>query len=868
MHQSNQTDRHLREIARLRKAVVRLQDLATKYRQSEVVQKALFKISELASSVTDMQQFYQSVHNIIGDLMVAKNFFICLYDQRGDTIQFVYFVDEYDDIPSLESIPAELLDKGLTGYVMRNGKPFLYDESVFKRLLESGEILDLGAAPVDWLGVPLLSDSRVIGAMVVQSYTEDVRYSEAEKELLMFVSQHIVNALERVRQREMMQAEIDHQTAKLRQINDDLKLEISERERAQQLSSVLFAISEVTNTSDSMQSFYAQLYQHIGRLINNDNFFVALLNDECTHLHFPYYVDTFDSNMHKQRPLGRGMTEYVIRTKRPVFIDQQKYRELLANGDIEASTSYYGTQPTQWLGSPLVVDDEVIGVLSVQTYSDKVQYKQDDLELLNFVSQHVAVAIERRRNADEIKRVNIYLERKVAERTEELVNEIERRKKIEEKLFYDAHHDALTGLPNRSMFTERLQQTLKHKRRYPQHNFAVLFVDLDRFKDINDTLGHSAGDEFLLEASRRIGECIRENDTVARLGGDEFVILLEMIRSIDDACDIANRIIEKMRLPFVYGETEHYSGASIGIAECQARNDSAERLLRDADAAMYQAKSMGRGRYVVFDESIHKDLVASLNREAELRHAQFDQDFILQRNQLLAMDEQHPMGQELVLRWQRGNSLLHPDRFTVIANKAGMTTALDHWMLTRCCELLAADANALPVHVSISSKNLFKLSDVKALQEIIVAANVAPERIVFQFSEIELHDHSKRQLSCLRQLADFGVGLTLNEFGRSAGALQYLMNYPFTHVKLDPRFVANIAVSERAQVMVRHVVQLCRDLNIQILAAGVNSIEQQQALLNNGVRMGQGSYFGEPEQVLMPSQQHAEPPLSVRAEAF
>lgn len=868
MHQPNQTDRHLREIARLRKALVRLQDLATKYRQSEVVQKALFKISELASSVTDMQQFYQSVHNIIGDIIVAKNFFICLYDQRGDTIRFVYFVDEYDDIPSAESIPAELLDKGLTGYVMRSGKPFLYDESVYKRLLEGGEILDLGAAPVDWLGVPLLSDSRVIGAMVVQSYTEDVRYSEAEKELLMFVSQHIVNALERVRQRELMQAEIDHQTAKLRQINDDLKLEISERERAQQLSSVLFAISEVTNTSDSMQSFYAQLYQHIGRLINNDNFFVALLNDECTHLHFPYYVDTFDRNMHKQRPLGRGMTEYVIRTKHPVFIDQQKYRDLLASGDIEASTSYYGTQPTQWLGSPLVVDDEVIGVLSVQTYSDKVQYKQDDLELLNFVSQHVAVAIERRRNADEIKRVNIYLERKVAERTEELVNEIERRKKIEEKLFHDAHHDALTGLPNRSMFTERLQQTLKHKRRYPQHNFAVLFVDLDRFKDINDTLGHSAGDEFLLEASRRIGECIRENDTVARLGGDEFVILLEMIRSIDDACDIANRIIEKMRLPFVYGETEHYSGASIGIAECKTHDDSAERLLRDADAAMYQAKSMGRGRYVVFDESIHKDLVASLNRETELRHAQFDQDFILQRNKLFVTDEQHPMGQELVLRWQRGNSLLHPDRFIVIADKAGMTTALDHWMLMRCCELLAADANALPVHVSISSKNLFKLSDVKALQEIIVAANVAPERIVFQFSEIELHDHSKRQLSCLRQLAEFGVGLTLNEFGRSAGALQYLMNYPFTHVKLDPSFVANIAVSERAQVMVRHVVQLCRDLNIQILAAGVNSIEQQQALLNNGVRMGQGSYFGEPEQVLMPSQQHAEPPLSVRAEAF
>lgn len=860
MQQAHHTDKHLREIARLRKAVVRLQELATKYRQSEVVQKALFKISELASSVTDMQQFYQSVHSIIGELMVAKNFFICLYDQRGDTIKFVYFVDEYDDIPSLESIPAELLDKGLTGYVMRTGKPFLYDEPVFRRLLDSGAILDLGAAPVDWLGVPLLSDQRVIGAMVVQSYSEDVRYSDADKELLMFVSQHIVNALERVRQREMMQAEIDHQTAKLRQINDDLKLEISERERAQQLSSVLFAISEVINTSDSMESFYEQLYEHIGRLINNDNFFVALLNEERTHLEFPYYVDNFDHNLQKQRPIGRGMTEYVIRTKRPVFIEQSKYAELLEAGEVEASTSYYGTQPTQWLGSPLVVDDEVIGVLSVQTYSDKVQYKQDDLELLNFVSKHVAVAIERRRNADEVKRVNAYLERKVAERTEELVNEIERRKKVEEKLFYDAHHDALTGLPNRSMFTERLQQTLKHKRRYPHHNFAVLFVDLDRFKDINDTLGHSAGDEFLLEASRRIGECIRDNDTVARLGGDEFVILLEMIRNIDDACEIANRIIEKMRLPFVYGETEHYSGASIGIAECRTRNDSAERLLRDADAAMYQAKSMGRGRYVVFDESIHKDLVASLNRETELRHAQFDQDFILQKNGLFTLEQHQAVGQELVLRWQRGESLLHPDRFIVIADKAGMTTALDRWMLTRCCELLAADENVPPVHVNMSAKNLFKLADVKVLLEIIQAAGVAPERIVLQFSEVELHDHSKRQLSCLRQLADFGVGLTLNEFGRSAGALQYIMNYPFTHVKLDPRFVANIATSQRAQIMVRNVVHLCRDLGMLVLAAGVNDKDQLQALIYNGVTIGQGELFGVPEQVKSPSR---EQPTSV-----
>lgn len=299
------------------------------------------------------------------------------------------------------------------------------------------------------------------------------------------------------------------------------------------------------------------------------------------------------------------------------------------------------------------------------------------------------------------------------------MNEIERRKKIEEKLFYDAHHDTLTGLPNRSMFTERLQQALNQKRRFPSHNFAVLFVDLDRFKDINDSLGHSAGDEFLLEASRRIGECVRDNDTVARLGGDEFVILLNLVRHIEDAKDVASRIIEHMRQPFVFGETEHYSGASVGIAECKSRNDSAERLLRDADAAMYQAKSMGRGRYVVFDESIHKDLVASLHREAELRHAQFDQDFVLQQFDLLALADGKPKAREVLVRWQRGDQLLTAQSFLNVAEKTGMILSLDHWMLTRCCEILSEQKEDVPIYLSLSTKHLYKLADVKALLEII-----------------------------------------------------------------------------------------------------------------------------------------------------
>lgn len=275
------------EIARLRKAVVRLKSIALKYRQSEVVQKALFRISELASSARDMSEFYPALHAIIDELMMAKNFFVCLFDNTNDMVKFVYFVDEYDDVPSNEQFPAEVLRQGLTGYVMRNSKAFLLNEEDFNALVESGEIRDLGSPPVDWLGVPLRSGERVIGAMVVQSYTENVGYTRADKELFMFVSQHIVNALERIRQREFMREEIDRQTANLRDINADLEEQIAERKRAEKLSAVLYAISELTNTSESMANFFKQLHRQIGLLMNNDNFFVALLDDDRKHIRFP-----------------------------------------------------------------------------------------------------------------------------------------------------------------------------------------------------------------------------------------------------------------------------------------------------------------------------------------------------------------------------------------------------------------------------------------------------------------------------------------------------------------------------------------------------------------------------------------------------
>lgn len=843
---TTKTNPNHHDLARKQKVIDRLKKLTVKYRQAEVVQKALFRISELAASVRDMSHFYPSVHAIIGELMSAKNFYICLYDQSEGIVKFVYFVDEYDEMDIFDQLPVADLSRGLTGYILRTGKPFLCTTDAFDELKARGEVESMGAAPVDWLGVPLTSGENVLGAMVVQSYNEEVRYDESDKELLTFVSQHVVNALERLQQREMMQNEIAHQTAELRHANESLMKEISVRERAERQTAVLFAISELTNISENMDSFYQSLHKEIGTLIHAENFFLGLLTDDKKHLQFPYYADQADKKGSRRR-LGRGMTEYVIRTKSPSFIDRAKYQKLVKAGEIEHD-SKYGKPPAQWLGSPLMMNDEVFGVLAVQSYEEEFVYQQEDLELLNFVSQHVAVAIERKRNAEEIQRVNAFLEKKVAERTEELVGEIERRKKIEAKLYHDAHHDTLTGLPNRAFFTERLQHALNHKKRHPKDNFAVLFVDLDRFKNINDTLGHSAGDRFLLEVSRRIGDCVRENDTVARLGGDEFVILLDSMYSIEDAKDVAARIIEKMRQPFNFSGSEHYSGASIGIAECRSETDSAERLLRDADAAMYHAKGLGRGRFVLFEDSIHQGLVASINQETALRQAHLNKDFRVYHQPIVELETGEIKGLEALLRWQRGKELVRAEQFVQQAEKSGLIINLDRWMLQQSCELLKTRAKQeveTPyLHVNLSVSHLVKSAYVRELIKIVETAGIEPSELVFEFTETELISHGKRTLSSLRTLSEFGIKLALDDFGRGSGPLQVVYTYPFDFLKLDQQFVAHLIDSDRAQAMVKNVVALCADLGISIYAEGIETKQQQALLLELGVRFGQGEQTG------------------------
>ncbi|GAA0856216.1 sensor domain-containing phosphodiesterase [Aliiglaciecola litoralis] len=844
----------------LRELVPQLQQLTEKYKRSEQIQRALFDISELAGSISELSRLYNAIHEIVGEFMNAQNFFVALYENDEKIVKFPYFVDEFDE-GVLKELPASDLMGGITGYILRSGNPLVLTEETF---LEQGKKLgfkSFGKIPIDLIGVPLKRGNRVIGAMVVQSYDKDVRYAQDDLDLLIFVSQHIVNALDRVKSRELTEQTIRERTKQLREINDELQDEILERQKVESLQQALFEISEIAASIEGeMSDFYASLHDILARLLSAPNCYVAMLNDKQDYLEFPYYSDEIDSTI-ESRPLGHGLTEYVLRSGRAELIDASRVKELADDNELDKQTAENMIKHSNsWIGSPLIVEGVISGVIAVQTYGETAKYSFRDLELMKFVSHHIAVAIERKRAAEAIQKYNLQLSKKVRERTDELhktnvylKKQIEERKEIELKLIHDAHHDALTNLPNRVMFNSRLELAVANKNRYPEHNFAVLFIDLDRFKQINDSLGHHAGDMFLIEVASRIAKCIRAHDLLARLGGDEFVILLDSFDDFTDVEEVANRIIYSIAQPFTLEGKEMYSGASIGIANVDAGYQSADELIRDADAAMYQAKSLGRGRYVLFDTSMRQKLLEELELENELRRTLKAESFDCHVQSVLDFNQDTYLYHEFFVRW------VHPtlgkikrEQFWKIAQNSGLTLEVDNYMLDQALKVLShwkslsGAQSEQKIAINLSINHLSQSKFVNQLIDRVKAADIEPSNLVFEIDENELNRRAQFMLPAIKKLKRIGVILVLDNFGSGLASLSYLYSYPFDFVKIDHRFVRSVTRSKRNYSLIQSVLAISDQLSFKLIAEGIENKDQYQALFDAGCHYGQGLFLEPP----------------------
>lgn len=826
----------------------RLQVDVERLATAERLQRALFAISDLASSDQSTDEVLHGLHLIVGRLMYAENFYIARFDPGRETLRFVYFADSHDtDVPDPEQdTPVSELGNSLTLAMIRYGRPARGPSALIRQELGVARDDRLGPDSEDWLGVPLLEDGLVRGAVVVQSYDPAVRYSEDDQILLNYVAQHILNALSRREAQQELERKVEERTRELRH-------EVTERQRGERLQRALYRIAEVSGSSASIDAFYASVHEIVGELLDARNFYIALLNESGDQLEFAYSVDERDQRT-RSRPLGRGLSEYVLRTREPLLTDRAGTTRLEDAGEVKV----VGTKSVCWLGVPLMSEGKAIGLIAVQSYTPDYLYTERDEELLSFVSFHIANALERRKADETLRQAYVDLEQRVEARTSELADtnvelrkQISVRERIEYRLKHEALHDALTGLPNRSQLLATLGLALNRYRSEGGDDFAVLFLDLDRFKVVNDSVGHLVGDELLKEAARRIGRCVREPDTVARLGGDEFAIVIDRIQEPGDAVMVAERVIRSLAEPMRIAGKELYTSASIGIALANGRYRNPEELLRDADVAMYRAKAAGRNAFALFDERLHEDALRQLELEGDLRRALQRREFVPHYQPIVRLADGNVIAYEALMRWQHPErGLLSPMEYLTTAEESGLLEQIDWQIYEQVCRdlprLLGGTGH---VTLNVSPRHLRATDFDRRLMALLHDYQVNPAQLRLEVTEGALLENPEQVRQCLSRLRDAGLHTLLDDFGTGYSSLSYLHRFPLHGLKVDRSFVAALRSGESggSTAIVRAIRLLADSLGLEVIAEGVETQEQRQQLRLLGLSAGQGYLFDRPQ---------------------
>ncbi|PKG75267.1 bifunctional diguanylate cyclase/phosphodiesterase [Shewanella sp. GutCb] len=849
------------ETVRLHKRIARLKVLALKYKRAEITQNALLDISNLAASVSTPEEFYSSLHQSLKKLIAADNFFIATLNPVTGRIEIPFFADEKDRHPQ-DCYPdedlSEMLYSGLTGYVLKTEQALVCNNDTYQQLVNSNAIIPRGSNCHLWVGVPIRSAECTTGVLVVQSYDSNIHYGDIEVELMNFISHHISAVVERLQYQEQLELAIETRTKELSIAYNKLKLEVYERRRAERLQQSLFEIADLATSNIDSLEFYEELHRVISHLIPINNCFISLLNEERNTLSFPYFVSQFDLPSPKPRAVSDGLTEYILLNHKPRLLERSDIDALIQSGELycEAPELNDTQEINQWIGLPLLIHGKVSGSLTIYSYSYSQNYQEKDLELLTFVSQHIATAIEKKLSSESLQLSYEQLEEKVHERTqalacvnEDLEQEIHQRKRIERQLVHDAKHDNLTGLPNRAMFMERLSQTIKHVRRHTLDKFAVLFIDMDRFKLLNDTLGHLEGDRFLIETAKRLHFCIRSNDMLARLGGDEFVILLDSVGNQKDAEDVAERVLVELSHPFTLSNQQVNSSASIGVAMSGSSNsDTSESVLRNADNAMYQAKSKGKGCYVIFDHGNNKQQVQELELENELKMALKKGELQLSYLPIMELDTERVIAFEPRLFWH------HPTLGKVkqlqlnnIAEHCNLLIELDNYLLAGINEGFQTLEQQFGVdfhlQVSISSQHLNHKHALRSLKNKIKQCGFDLSKLTLFFNEKSFVQNTNNHINAFEILSSLNVQLGIEAYGSAHSAISSLTFLPIQSLKLDPSYATHLE-SEQYLKLIKAYYCAARALELEIFAVGICSKAHCQVLSEIGFKKGQGIALG------------------------
>ncbi|NJI12014.1 putative bifunctional diguanylate cyclase/phosphodiesterase [Aeromonas veronii] len=505
-----------------------------------------------------------------------------------------------------------------------------------------------------------------------------------------------------------------------------------------------------------------------------------------------------------------------------------------------------------WHSMPLRLQQQYFAHFIISTDQP---LETDDKLFLDFLRGQLTLLLELRRIRQQLNDINT--EDSINQRLQQLrqtnlrlQKQLKQHQELERRLQFDALHDPLTQLPNRALLMNHLNHAMTHYNRYKSPGFAVIFIDVDHFKQINDTLGHSAGDQLLKEVSRRLQTCIRQNDLVARLGGDEFVIYLDSSKSDDDISPVLNRIISRLSYPFRLLGNELSITVSLGVSSVSEQTSDISQLLHQADLAMYQAKRNGRSRIVSYsDDCINQNWNSP---EEMLARALREGRIVPYFQPVIRLQDSRLTGLEVMARWLTEEGILK-DAFDFIplAEQCGLILELDYQILRHTCQQLK---NWLPISgqgkfkvaINLSGKHLVNHDHIMRLMGIIEEEGVAPGYLIFEFNERELSRQDSDALASLHDLRAKGIQISLDDFGTGFSSLNALFHFPVDYIKVDDSFTQRMLQSPKDLALIRAMRDICQDLDYTLVVEGIENQQQLQKLIDIGCRMGQGRYISPP----------------------
>jgi diguanylate cyclase (GGDEF)-like protein len=759
--------------------------------QAKIVSQFIIKILPLSSE----QEIISCLADTLSKGFEVQEFAYYAYAHDGNFLTRVDIFSDKNSVPLKQTVDQNIsLGDGLVGMVAESIQ-YCYLED----LSQKPELAFKQTDHLSAIAIPLVADTELIGVIYCGNKKCHGFPLQIQKSLSEVAS---ITAIKMEKNRAMEQ--LQHTIEKL--------------EYSSKIQDSLFEIAELIFATSNMDEFYQRLHKSIGKLMFAANFFVALEIEDGQAVTLPYAVDEVDEvppneviPIDKNKP---SITGFVLSSNKPLRANKQKMQSMIDDNQLYIK----GSLPEAWLGVPFG-EPPLHGVVVVQSYTQGLGFSEKDEQLLCFVARHIRNAIERMQAKSDLQ--------------------------------FLALHDPLTKLANRTLFNDRVTHALNKCKREPNRKIALLFLDLDKFKQVNDTYGHHIGDLLLIEVAAVLHNSIRETDSLSRLGGDEFAILLEDIDSVESAQVVANKIIKSLQSPFVLEKIQIKTSTSIGIAFHNQSENSIESVITCADEAMYQAKQLGRNRAVVHQSDMQTLRVATNVIEQDTVEGLLQNQFFFVFQPIVNLVTGEIVAAEALVRWNNSKrGVLPPKAFLHEMEQNSSILQLDVYNVVNALKHIAAWRSVLSdgfrLSVNISAQSFASITLLEAVQ-----AQFEKDPGLFQYLSFETTEESivrgveitRAQMNIFSKM---GIELALDDFGTGYSSLSYLGQFKFDYIKIDRSFISENYVTSEQSVILESISSLAKSLAIQTVAEGIENQKQLGLMQHLKCSMGQGFYISKP----------------------